>query len=207
MLQETKPPSHKHQQPHHNVGRKFTRVDPSRMFAIKETSPRLADHVNQWRQNHCPTWSLPLARCVESECFTQSQQVVSGENDTDFLPQRFVNTRDTMFSVTGKGREPETERPGSQSTISTRRTKPLHRAKHAQHHHHFYTWFLRDPPNLISGMHQTSFKVRTWYRPYFETSVAAGKNVICSVSWKIFYENISCDPQAVRKQVTTTPPL
>ena len=59
--------------------RKFPIVDLSRMFVVrKQVVPtRLAEHVNQWRQNTCPSRPKPLARCV-----TQGQQVVPRKKKT-----------------------------------------------------------------------------------------------------------------------------
>ena len=83
MRQEPKAPSYLHLHSYHNVGEIH-----GLPLEKQVVQTRLAEDGNQWRQNNCPTGLKPLARCGKPGCFTQRQQVVSKQKDTDSLPQK-----------------------------------------------------------------------------------------------------------------------
>ena len=66
-----------------------TPEEPRQVLRLIPSWP--SNHVYQQRQNHCPAWTEPFARCVEACHHAQAQQIISIKVDLEVLPQIFVH--------------------------------------------------------------------------------------------------------------------
>ena len=62
----------------------------SKLVPVPTWSTQNAD---QWRQDHSPALSVPLARCVELRSFPQTKKVITIQENLDMLPKILVHLR------------------------------------------------------------------------------------------------------------------